>query len=100
MKITYYAQSDILFIEFNDGPVGASTNLGNWANITFTPEGAPHSLEIIHAAARGIEASTVSAQLVLNESVADTPTPLSPEALKAGRKARAEAIRAARKIEA
>ena len=91
MKITYYAQSDILYIEFSDGQDGESQNIGAWANLTLAPDGTPRSLEILHAAARGITADTVQTQFVLDETT--TTPPLSPEEIVAGRNARAAAIR-------
>ena len=94
MKVTYYAQSDILHIEFSEAPIGESQNIGEWSNITFTPEGTPRTLEILNAAARGIVVDKVQNHYVANETTDETP--LSPEVIAAGRKARAEALRASR----
>ncbi|MBZ0286341.1 MAG: DUF2283 domain-containing protein [Anaerolineae bacterium] len=52
MKVTYYAQSDILYLEFSEAEIGSSQNVGQWANVTFAPDGTPRSLEILNAAAR------------------------------------------------
>jgi uncharacterized protein YuzE len=89
MKVTYYAQSDILHIELSDEPIGDSQNLGQWANMTFTPDGTPRSLEILNAAARGITVDTVQTHFVTRET--SDLQPLSAEEIAAGRKARAAA---------
>lgn len=97
MKLTYYAQSDILLIEFNKEAIGEAQALGRWANATFSLDGTLQSVEILNAAARGIHTETVTLQIVSDESA---PTPeLSAEAVSAGRKARAQAIRVARNAE-
>lgn len=90
MKVTYYAQSDILYIEFSDAPIGDSQNIGHWANMTFAPDGTPRSLEILNAAARGITVDSILTKFVADES-ADVQ-PLSPEEIAAGRRARAAAL--------
>ncbi|MBC7812376.1 MAG: DUF2283 domain-containing protein [Burkholderiales bacterium] len=94
MKVTYYAQSDILHIEFSEAPIGESQNVGEWSNMTFGPDGTPRTLEILNAAARGIIVDKVQNQYVANETT-DT-LPLSHEEIAAGRKTRAAALRASR----
>jgi uncharacterized protein YuzE len=94
MKITYYTQSDILYIELSDAPIGESQNVGEYTNATFTPEGVLRSIEILNAAAHGLMVDTVQTQYIANETV-NAALP-DDAAMSAGRRARAEAVRAAR----
>lgn len=55
MKITYYEESDVLFIRFTDQPVAKSRTVGSKLTVMDVAEdGTPVSLEIINAAQRGM----------------------------------------------
>ncbi|MBZ0277865.1 MAG: DUF2283 domain-containing protein [Anaerolineae bacterium] len=55
MKITYYEESDVLFIRFTDQPVAKSQTVGSKLTVMDVAEdGTPVSLEIINAAQRGM----------------------------------------------
>jgi uncharacterized protein YuzE len=93
MKITYYPESDILFIEFNSASIGRSANVGTWANMTFAEDGTPRSLEILNAAARGITIDDIHVETVPEETETKV-SPLTEAELLEGRKARAARIHA------
>lgn len=55
MKITYYEESDVLFIRFTDQPVAKSRTVGsNLTVMDVAEDGTPVSLEIINANQRGL----------------------------------------------
>lgn len=94
MKLIYYAQSDILHVQFSDKPIGRSQHLDHWTNLAFATDGTLQSIEMIKAAARGIDVT--GAEVIADESTEGMTLPTKAE-LAAGRTARAAAIRDAQK---
>ena len=69
MKVTYYAQSDILYIEFTEIPVaGPAKAIDNWTYITVNADGTPQSLEILNAAARGVTVNNLQTNYIKDET--------------------------------
>ncbi|MCA0454243.1 MAG: DUF2283 domain-containing protein [Chloroflexi bacterium] len=68
MKITYYKQSDLLYIEFTNQAVETDAPVGKWSSVSLDAKGGVQSIEILHASKYGISINDMQIEIIEAET--------------------------------